>query len=89
MNDCRPSLPLSAPMAIEEQVAVIFAGVRGHLDKLDPSRVTTFEQGFLQHMRSTHQGLLDTIRKEGQISEASEGQLKEIVTSFVQTFREA
>ena len=76
-------------MAIEEQVAVIFAGVRGHLDKLDPSRVTAFEQGFLQHMRTTHQGLLDTIRKEGQISEATEGQLKDIVTSFVQTFSEA
>lgn len=78
-----------SPMAIEEQVAVIFAGVRGHLDKLDPSRVTAFEQGFLQHMRTTHQGLLDTIRKEGQISEATEGQLKDIVTSFVQTFSEA
>ncbi len=84
-----PPLSFTAPMAIEEQVAVIFAGVRGHLDKLDPARVTTFEQGFLQHMRTTHQGLLDTIRKEGQISDATEEQLKGIVTSFVQTFTEA
>ena len=76
-------------MAIEEQVAVIYAGVRGHLDKLDPAKVTAFEQGFLQHMRSTHQPLLDTIRKEGQISEATEEQLKGIVQSFVQTFSEA
>lgn len=75
-------------MAIEEQVAVIFAGVRGHLDKLDPARVTAFEEGFLQHMCSTHQDLLDTIRKESQISEATEAKLKEIVTSFVQTFGE-
>merc|ERR1712141_171753 len=29
------------PMAIEEQVAIIFAGVRGHLDKMDPSKITT------------------------------------------------
>ena len=76
-------------MAIEEQVAVIFAGVRGHLDKLDPAKVTAFEQGFLQHMRSTHQDLLDTIRKESQISDATEEKLKGIVTSFVQTFSEA
>ena len=27
----------SAPMAIEEQVTVIYAGVRGHLDKMEPS----------------------------------------------------
>ena len=73
-------------MAIEDQVAVIYAGVRGHLDKLDPSRVTAFEQAFLQHMRTTHQGLLDTIRKEGQISEASDEKLKEIVVSFVDNF---
>lgn len=73
-------------MAIEEQVAVVYAGVRGHLDKLDPSRITAFEQSFLQHIKSSHQGLLDTIRKEGQISDATEEALKNIVTSFVDTF---
>jgi len=34
------------PMAIEEQVAVIYCGVRGHLDKMDPSKITHFEQEF-------------------------------------------
>lgn len=74
------------PMAIQDQVAVIYAGVRGYLDKLDPSRVTTFEAAFLQHMRTTHQGLLDTIGKEGQISDAVDSQLKDIVLSFVDNF---
>merc|ERR1719148_235492 len=32
------------PMAIEEQVAVIFCGVRGFLDKIDPSKITDFEK---------------------------------------------
>ena len=77
---------LSAPMAIEEQVAVVYAGVRGHLDKLDPSKITAFEQAFLQHIKSSHQALLDTIRKEGQISEQTDEKLKDIVTSFVETF---
>jgi len=73
-------------MAIEEQVAVVYAGVRGHLDKLDPSKVTAFEKAFLQHIRSTHQGLLETIRKESQISEDTDEKLKNIVTSFVDSF---
>ena len=85
-----PSLPSSslspAPMAIEDQVVVIYAGVRGHLDKMDPSKVTAFEKAFLQHIRSSHQDLLDTIRTEGQISEATEGKLKNIVTSFIESF---
>lgn len=52
----------SVPMAIEEQVTVIYAGVRGHLDKLEPSKITKFEKAFLQHIRSQHQELLATIR---------------------------
>ncbi len=74
------------PMAIQDQVAVIYAGVRGYLDKLDPSRVTAFEQAFLQHMRTSHQGILDTIGKEGEISDAVDAQLKDIVLSFVDNF---
>ncbi|KAI6057805.1 ATP synthase subunit alpha [Aix galericulata] len=50
------------PMAIEEQVAVIYAGVRGHLDKLEPSKITKFESAFLAHVLSQHQTLLSTIR---------------------------
>ncbi|MBN3285992.1 ATPA synthase, partial [Polyodon spathula] len=49
-------------MAIEEQVAVIYAGVRGYLDKLEPSKITKFESAFLQHIISQHQQLLATIR---------------------------
>lgn len=39
------------PMAIEEQVAVIYCGVRGFLDKMAPSKITTFEKEFLQHIK--------------------------------------
>ena len=42
---------LLVPMAIEEQVAVIYCGVRGHLDKLDPSKITAFEKEFLAHVK--------------------------------------
>ena len=73
-------------MAIEEQVAVIYTGVRGHLDKLEPSRITSFETAFLQHLRSSHQDLLDIIRAEGQISDTTDKRLKDLVTSFVSTF---
>ena len=73
-------------MAIEDQVVSIYAGVRGHLDKLDPSKVTAFEKSFLQHMKSSHQPLLDTIRTEGQITEATEEKLKSIVMTFMESF---
>ncbi|KAL3867122.1 hypothetical protein ACJMK2_044351 [Sinanodonta woodiana] len=74
------------PMAVEEQVAVIYAGVRGLLDKLDPSKITAFEQEFVKHIRASKQDLLKAIREEGKISEQNEAKLKETVTSFLATF---
>lgn len=73
-------------MAIEEQVSVIYAGVRGHLDKIDPSLITTFEKSFLEHLRSSQKDLLSTIQKEGQLSPETDEKLKQVVSSFVETF---
>ncbi|XP_070819701.1 ATP synthase F(1) complex subunit alpha, mitochondrial-like [Chaetodon auriga] len=75
-----------SPMAIEEQVTVIYAGVRGHLDKMEPSKITKFEKAFLQHILSQHQDLLAAIKADGKISEASDAKLKQIVLSFLSSF---
>ncbi|XP_060926819.1 ATP synthase subunit alpha, mitochondrial [Limanda limanda] len=74
------------PMAIEEQVTVIYAGVRGHLDKMEPSKITRFEKAFLQHVLSQHQDLLTSIRVDGMISEASDATLKQLVLTFLSSF---
>jgi F-type H+-transporting ATPase subunit alpha len=76
------------PMPIEEQVCVIYAGVKGHLDKVDPSKITKFEKEFVQHIRSQHQDLLKTIREEGKISEQTDAKLKELVTKFISSFQQ-
>ncbi len=73
-------------MPVEDQVAVIFTGVRGHLDKLDPAKIGQFEKEFLAHVKGQHQALLDSIRADGSISEANEAKLKEITASFVSGF---
>lgn len=74
------------PMAVEDQVAIIYAGVRGHLDKMDPMLITKFESEFITHVRSSHQDVLDTIRKETQISDDTEAKLKKIVIDFLAGF---
>jgi len=74
------------PMDIAEQVATIYAGVRGHIDKLEPSKITQFEEAFVVHVRTAHADLLDTIRTEGYISEATDAALKELVVAFVAQF---
>ncbi|XP_022905736.1 ATP synthase subunit alpha, mitochondrial [Onthophagus taurus] len=74
------------PMAIEEQVAIIYCGVRGHLDKIDPAKITVFEKEFSAHIKSNHQSLLGSIAKEGKITDDADAQLKKIVQDFLSTF---
>ncbi|CAC5389277.1 ATPeF1A [Mytilus coruscus] len=74
------------PMPIEEQVAIIYAGVRGHLDKLDPSKITAFESAFLQHIKGSQKELLATIAKDNMITEDSDAKLKQVVLNFLSGF---
>ncbi|KAI3389434.1 hypothetical protein SNEBB_000324 [Seison nebaliae] len=76
------------PMGIEEQVGVIYAGVRGHLDKINPKNVTKFEKAFLAHLRTTQQDLLQSIKKQGEISKEDDEKLKKVVIDFIAGFEE-
>ncbi|XP_050060334.1 ATP synthase subunit alpha, mitochondrial-like [Aphis gossypii] len=74
------------PMALEEQVAVIYCGVRGFLDKIAPSKITTFEKEFLQHIKTSEKSLLETIAKEGKITNETDEKLKSVVVNFLASF---
>lgn len=74
------------PMAIEDQVVVVYTGVRGFLDKLDPSKIGKYEKEFLAHMKASHQDILDSIAKEGKITDPIDAKLKKIVTDFSASF---
>merc|ERR1712241_1469372 len=73
------------PMAAADQVAIIYAGVRGHLDSIEPSKITAFEEAYLKVLKASHQDVLDTITAEKVVSPATDAKLKEIVTSFLST----
>jgi F-type H+-transporting ATPase subunit alpha len=78
--------PQFSPLKTEEQVAVIFAGVNGYLDKLAVNQVGKFEQGLLAYMRSEGKAILDAIRTDKQISDDTRGKLKAALDSFSKTF---
>jgi len=75
-----------SPMAVDEMVCVIYAGVRGHLDKVDITRIGEFETRFLAYMRSDGKDILSTISKEGVLSPETDAKLKKAVTDFLATF---
>jgi F-type H+-transporting ATPase subunit alpha len=75
-----------SPLKMEEQVGVIYAGVNGYLDKFEVSRVRDFENGLLALLRTKHAGLLDSIRKSGDLSKDDEAKLKDAVDGYAKTF---
>jgi F-type H+-transporting ATPase subunit alpha len=75
-----------SPMLVEEQVAVIFAGVKGYLDKIAVGDVGRFEAGLLDHLRSNNQKILDTIRDEKALSDATSDLLAKAIEAFGKSF---
>ncbi|KAJ2785676.1 Alpha subunit of the F1 sector of mitochondrial F1F0 ATP synthase [Coemansia javaensis] len=78
--------PQYSPLSVEDQVAIIFAGVNGFLDKVPTSRIVEFEKKFIPFVHSNHQDVLDSIRTKGQIDEATDKKLREITADFVKSF---
>ena len=78
--------PQFSPLQVEEQVCVIFAGVRGYLDKMPKNRVQDFEKEFLRHLHADHAALLKTVRDTAKLDKAEEDKLVSILDAFVKKF---
>ncbi|MEZ5170728.1 MAG: F0F1 ATP synthase subunit alpha [Acidimicrobiia bacterium] len=61
--------PLNSPMPVEEQVVVIFAGTKGHIDDIEVEDVKRFETEVLEWFRVRHTDLLLDIRNTGKIAD--------------------
>ena len=77
--------PQFSPLLTEEQVAVIFAGTQGYLDKLPLDQVRRFEDGLLSHLRAQKK-VLAGIRKEKALSDDLRAQLVAEIDSFAKSF---
>ena len=78
--------PQYSPMLVQEQVAVIFAGVKGYLDKIALTDIGRFEAGLLDMLRGSGQDILNTIRDEQKISDDTDAKLREAIESFAKSF---
>src|SRR5918998_1510301 len=78
--------PQFSPLKMEEQVAVIYAGVNGYLDPLPVDRVRAFEDGLLGTLRGRHPEILESIRTSRDLSDDTGAQLKSAVESFAKSF---
>lgn len=76
-----------APLPVEEQSVVLFAGVKGYLDSIEVSQVGPFETALLAEVRGAQKGLLEHLRTKGEIDAAFEETLRAFLASFVEKFK--
>lgn len=77
--------PQFEPMAVENQVAILYASVNGYLDDVAVEQVKSFEQGLLAFLKS-ESGLMKDILTQQQLDEALEKRLIEGIETFKKTF---
>jgi len=73
------------PMKNEEQVVLIFCGVKGYLDKLQVTEIRRFEEEYLPFIRNNHGDILAAVVKEGAVSAETESKLRAAIDEFFNT----
>jgi len=78
--------PQYTPLKVEEQVVVIFSGVKGFLDKIDISEITRFEDFLLKKLRNQGKDILKTIKDQKSLSDDTEKKLNQFLESITKEF---
>ncbi|MGE5745955.1 MAG: F0F1 ATP synthase subunit alpha [Solirubrobacterales bacterium] len=74
------------PMPVAEQVASIYAGTGGYLDRIKTERVADFLEDLIARMHSENKDLLDRINETGQLSDEDEEALGRTIEGMVDDF---
>jgi F-type H+/Na+-transporting ATPase subunit alpha len=78
--------PQYSPFPVEEQVVSIWAGGNGYLDDVPVDDIGRFETDFLDYLRRSHAGILQTIRESLDLTDDTTTALKDAIGEFRKGF---
>ena len=78
--------PQYAPLAVEEQVAAIYAGTRGYLDAIPTAKVQAFQDALLAKLRNSKPEFYEGVRTTKALGPDLEAMLKEALDSVAREF---
>ena len=76
----------NSPIAVELQVAIIYAVVNNMLKEIDVADVSRFESELFEYLTAVKGDLLATIRETGNLTDESEAELKEAILTVKEKF---
>jgi F-type H+/Na+-transporting ATPase subunit alpha len=78
--------PQYEPLAVEQQVAILWVVTNGYLDDVPTPRIRDFEQRFYRYLESEQADLLRTLGEGGALSDEIAAGLREATEAFKQSF---
>jgi F-type H+-transporting ATPase subunit alpha len=77
--------PQYSPVSVEEQIAIIYVGTQGCLDKVAVDKVKEFEKEYLRMMRAEHKDILTNLQK-GKFEDADTAKMKELALRLAKNY---
>jgi F-type H+-transporting ATPase subunit alpha len=75
------------PLAVEKQVAIIYAGTNGLLDDVEVTEVRPFEQSFFKFLDTSQGALLQKIREKKAIDDEIKAELEKVIKEAKERFK--
>ena len=81
----------SAPVAVEKQVAILYATIHDYLVKVKVADVAEYEKGLYEYLDTDASGaaVMETIRTTGKLDADAEQALKSVLSAYTESFLKA
>ncbi|MDY7012238.1 MAG: F0F1 ATP synthase subunit alpha [Cyanobacteriota bacterium] len=79
--------PQYSPLAVSEQVAIVYAGLNGYLDEIPVEKVLDFATGLREYLKTNKPKYGETIASQKKLTDDAEAILKEAIAEYKQTFQ--
>jgi len=77
---------INAPLPVEDQIIIIFAGVYGFLDRIEIRSISEFESSWLNYIKSNHSNLLKSIRDTKKLEKSEISFLQDLCGKYIASF---
>jgi ATP synthase subunit alpha len=81
----------SAPVAVEKQVAILYATIHDYLVNIKVPAVAEYEKGLYEYLDTDAAGasVMETIRTTGKLEKDAEEALKGVLSAYTENFIKA
>ncbi len=77
--------PQFSPLILAEQVAIVYAGVKGMIDEIPVDQVTQFTRELREYLRTNKADFISKVQTEKQLSDEAEAMLKDAINEVKST----